>query len=658
MTNSLPFEVSSDPFEKNIRGTYGRFATNESYQLNYVLSAIPISHVDHLVTATEAFDISKIDFEQLIQRDIDYERVEDIVKNYLEEGKNRVIFFPPLLVSLVSVANGNILDKYTSVDSGPDSQGLNFIQTWDKDKFQLVLPISKDRTNTLLTHENKTSYVYNFGANLKYNPNAVKLVVIDGQHRLTALKHLANSSDEQKKDVVKSVEIPICIVFSPDAIANGSDGETITSDLRELFVTINMQGKQVSGHFTTLLDDNSLSAIAARGLADHWKNTSIFGYSRLHFLEWNQRERKLASTRQRKYSITTVSIIADCLKECLFNEALSTSNILNLMSVANDLIEADDSIAPDGIIEDQFRPKQIEILKECINLTITPSLDILFRRPRPYLAMEQKFDKACRWLDDQVATNKKGAGTYREVLQQYRDLNKFDAEVTKVIGDEFIGKIKEDADEYDGRFFLNVFQQGLIRSWVALSIQLNEYCVNPKAIASSLVVALDHICFNKDKAIFDFKRQFTQKTLYNGERVIVTKKSKDLWKALILSTLSNSRVHSKLVDELRLLETHLTSESIEKIKLKLFDIGYKNASDYMDEFKELSRKDYETSWREKELSEAVVAKLTKLAESNKDEDRIQFVASINKLTEAKFESALEKLSNILEIPKEKLLAQI
>ena len=83
MTNSLPFEVSSDPFEKNIRGTYGRFATNESYQLNYVLSAIPISHVDHLVTATEAFDISKIDFEQLIQRDIDYERVEDIVKNYL-----------------------------------------------------------------------------------------------------------------------------------------------------------------------------------------------------------------------------------------------------------------------------------------------------------------------------------------------------------------------------------------------------------------------------------------------------------------------------------------------------------------------------------------------------------------------------------------------
>jgi hypothetical protein len=621
-----------------------------------MLSSIPISQIDLLGTATESFDISKFDFEQLIQRDIDFERVEEIVEDYLEKGKNRVIFFPPLLVSLISVENGNIIEKYKSVTSKLDEKSKNITQTWDRDKFQLVLPISKDHTNTVIEHENEDHYVYNFGGVLKYNSQAVKLVVIDGQHRLTALKQLAKSTDESKNEIVKSVDIPICIVFSPDATVNDHDGETISNDLRELFVTINNKGKQVSGHFLTLLKDKSLSAIAVRDLADKWKNTFISGYSRLQFLEWNQREPKRAFTRQRKYSISTVSIISDCLESYLFNDPLATNLLLNLLSVSNDLKNADDSVAVEAICEDQFRPMHVAILKKCIATTVTSSLDLLLRKPRPYSELEKKYDKTCKWLDRQVEDNVGGAAAFKSnVLQQYRDINKFDAVSIRAISDEFIELIKEDADEYDGRYyFLNVFQQGLIRSWVALSLPLNQYEISPTEVAKALVPSLDLICFNKEKKLFDATRSYTQRTLFNGEKIIVNNRSKDLWKSLILSTLANSKVTKKCVQELDLVPGKLSSGNLKEISAKLNEVGRTNASSYIDEFKKSTRNDYEKYWREKDLSEAVVATLTKYSQSADEGDRVLFDDAIDKLVEERVDSAAETLSNVLEISKDSL----
>ena len=78
---------------KTIRGFYGNFQSDTSYPLSFVQTSIPVSDIEILKTATEAFSVAEMNFDELIQRDIDQERVQAIVDNYLKNGKDRPLFF-------------------------------------------------------------------------------------------------------------------------------------------------------------------------------------------------------------------------------------------------------------------------------------------------------------------------------------------------------------------------------------------------------------------------------------------------------------------------------------------------------------------------------------------------------------------------------------
>jgi hypothetical protein len=551
---------------------------------------------------------------------------------------------------MVSVKQGSILEQY----SAPNRRLVqkNFIQTWG-DIFELSIPTSDNYTGHKIRYDDNEYNIFNYGAKLRVNENEVRLVVIDGQHRLAALKYLANSDDAARKEIVQFIEIPVCIVFSPEATEGSALGETVTKDLRELFVTINMQGKKVSGHFIALLKDMSLAAMSTRCFADNWKAMLHNDYSRLHLLEWNQREDKLASQRLRVYSVTTVSIVNDCLEAYLFDTSEKTKTILNLMERSQELLEADPSIPANEIANDRFHPRQIQILKEQINRYISPSLDMLLRFSRPYKEMQNQFDRNCAWLDEQVAKGIIGAGAFKmDVLQQYRDVHKFDAKTVAAIRGEF--KDLFSIDDSDTPYFLNVFQQGLLRAWINLSISLGQYEISPPEVATALTGSLQLICFSKEKGLFDFRRQYTQRTLFNGENVVVTKKSKDLWLALIVGTFVNEKVVTKFVAQLRIEHPEFQPERFNKIKEYLHSVGQKNATSFVDDYKSLIRKDFEKNWREKELDEAVIAELARYSALDTSENREKFDEIITKLTDIRVENAAEKLSNVLEVAKDVL----
>lgn len=81
----IPEGMKKDVFTSAIDGVFGCFKTADSFDLNYLLTTLRISELDKLKTATDAFDFKSINFEELIQRDIDYQRIDkDIIANYLE----------------------------------------------------------------------------------------------------------------------------------------------------------------------------------------------------------------------------------------------------------------------------------------------------------------------------------------------------------------------------------------------------------------------------------------------------------------------------------------------------------------------------------------------------------------------------------------------
>ena len=214
--NDKPGTKKIVKFSKEIRGSFGRFKTEHSYNLYYLTTSIPSSEIALLSTASELFKTDKTDFEELIQRDIDYSRVRNIANKYLTQGSDRVIFFPPLLASLVLLdGEGNIQKQYLNYEEllHTDKEiGETLRGTWDHDGFQLDLPeADEDSSERKIIWDGAVKYYYDFAAMLRINPRRAKLVVLDGQHRLEAIRLIQKNEDQ--KPILKDIEIPICIVW-------------------------------------------------------------------------------------------------------------------------------------------------------------------------------------------------------------------------------------------------------------------------------------------------------------------------------------------------------------------------------------------------------------------------------------------------------------
>ncbi|MDV6731373.1 hypothetical protein FA546_23495, partial [Pseudomonas aeruginosa] len=401
----VPGSKKKNVFVENLTGSYGRFKTDDSYRLDFLMTSIPVKSINALATASEIFPIEEIDFDALIQRSIDSKRVQKIASEYLEQGSGRVIFFPPLLACVVLLDESNaIKDKYDEIFiEHPDGEDPLLI-TWDGDGFQLELPITDSKTSDRTAEfDGKKYHYYEYAASLKLNPSRAKLVVLDGQHRLEAIRLLWNS--QEKRSTLSSIEIPICVVWSPSADDKSPGAESMRRDFRELFVRVNHEAKTVSGHFITLLKDSSYSAIAIRKLADYWKGiTSPGNWNRLHLLEWNEREDNKIDQRSRAFSITTISIISRFLEDHLFKEG-QAAKILELDKIEDDLSAIDPEFSWENISDSTYSAQVDALVTQQICDLLIPALDILLRKSRPYQKLENQVTGAFEKLQQKIDEN-------------------------------------------------------------------------------------------------------------------------------------------------------------------------------------------------------------------------------------------------------------
>lgn len=366
---------SGNIFTKEYYGVYGTFTPDSSQNLEYLLTNITVDDFQHIKTASDITEFSNVTFEEIIQRDIDYKRVDDeLIAQYLEKQDNNVKFFPPLLISIIPSRSAT--EKTIPTEASSELIGQKLITTFGNNSFQLHLNTTKNSTPHTVSFEEKEHYRIPF-ASIKVNPSSVKLVVIDGQHRFEALRRMASNSAQRVH--IEKIEVPVCIFFTRRDLSNET---SINKDLRELFVTINSKQKEVSGHFIVLLDDKKLSAHIVRSLANKWKKEEIIpGRSALPFLEWNTRESRSAHQRLKKYSITTVSIIADCFSKYLLQDSKKsyTNSLLALNEIKDQLNALSGSPTYDFINDETFSAEQLELIKPRIDERIVEPLNILLR---------------------------------------------------------------------------------------------------------------------------------------------------------------------------------------------------------------------------------------------------------------------------------------
>jgi hypothetical protein len=279
-------------FACSAEGTYGSFSTPAG-AVAFVMTQgrLGKSSTDRrwrltkeLAPVREVLNIRDMDFNQLLQRDLDDHRIAtELIPYVLKAAKNGPAFFPPIIAIVLPFDGKEPVDSFpakSEVAAHQDPErAINLAGYRYGDTFQFEYIVDVDG----LALDVRFSRV-------SWNPEKIKLVVMDGQHRAMALLAInrtkndlwRQSSGEKYEafyaDAVKSclaptsgqpqidlegVEFPVCICWFPNC---ADDHQNPHHGARKLFVDINSNAKPPSASRLILLSDTELLNIFTREL--------------------------------------------------------------------------------------------------------------------------------------------------------------------------------------------------------------------------------------------------------------------------------------------------------------------------------------------------------------------------------------------------------
>lgn len=640
-------EIDEGPdFNQKITGYYGTFNTDESYDVNYLLSSLTVKEFKLLDIASEAFKFDQVDFEEMVQRDVDPVRVqEEIIDQYLKVGKNKALFFPPLIVSVIAFDNNDKpIHQFKEVFY--ENEKKSYIKRWD-DFFAIETRIADSGSNTFIKDKSgKSLQIHPHLSRIHYDDKKVKLIVIDGQHRFFALRELYKLQPE----LIKDITLPICIVFSPDAISS-NNGQDVMVNLRSMFVTINNKAKEVSGHFLDLLNDYSIASLCVRELANTWKESDPDSLkSNLQFMEWNQRNKSKSNQVNKQHSITSVSIIAEVLRNDVFNhkKESKTFNLLALSTKKSELEKHAGSTSIYYITDSEFDIEQTSVLRELAREHVVPCLDVLLLQPCVYKNIRNKYFNALEVLEENVAKGLEGWATFKNLLRDFKESNKLSPEPAVIAESQFNKEIALDKSLECYR--RNVFQQGYIRVWSQTADYLiAEFGITPLATAKAIVLAYDKTVFNNNRNIFDKDQPYANLVLYDkAGKPNVTARGKQAWTELIMSFYLDEKTMVGFISALKQeVGAALDFECESKIKEKLLCWATKALGSYSAELRAKLEKDYNGNWRLKEFPKAFKAKLESLISKEDSASLEEFQMLIKEKVDYAYEQSTGPLFALL-----------
>lgn len=265
-------------FPDSISGTMGTFVT-PSGTISYLLTKATLRFkgtargdeaetsrlTSCLAPVREIIDVSQLGFDQLLQRDLDDNRIAHELIPYILGGKSSgKPLFPPIVAMLLPFGEDGMAETYESltkkIRANDEWEGEWDTQTFG-DSFRIEVP-----PEGILAP--------NSGI-LRWNRDKTRLVVLDGQHRamsLLAIHRIKNGNwpasaskfelfykepVEQRLKAAQPqfpelIELPVMLVWVPDQSSN------LPETVRKLFVDINNNARIPSPSRILLLSDEHL----------------------------------------------------------------------------------------------------------------------------------------------------------------------------------------------------------------------------------------------------------------------------------------------------------------------------------------------------------------------------------------------------------------
>ena len=289
-TSALNLELAGSIGTFKVSSSDSKFKTLE---VKYFLTHVGIdfesgSHsgiLSHIAPVRELFEPGTLEFDEIMQRDLDDARVSSELIPYLLDPGSRdlVKLFPPIIVVVLPTKpnENKPADKYPTVSRPePVVENNNAHKTMriisgkiGQEVFEFSQPISDD---TPVDHDL---------ARLKLNTQRTRLVIVDGQHRAMALLALYRNLKDEWTDLRRSpfrsyyeewtsnyiqqfkldkLSMPVMFCVFPELDENFTGDYDLKKASRAIFLALNKNAKKVSDSRNRLLDDNDLVALFLR----------------------------------------------------------------------------------------------------------------------------------------------------------------------------------------------------------------------------------------------------------------------------------------------------------------------------------------------------------------------------------------------------------
>ena len=332
---------STIEFQQSVYGYWGRFSTPPgTVEFLETKARIGTAAKDrekrltgHLRPVREVLPTQAMDFNQLLQRDLDDHRVAtELVPYILNTSRFGPAFFPPIVAALLPFDGSDPRRTFETPVDIVDQKDA--VATWSGRRYG-----SAFKTERMQNPPPGGDAEIKLGR-LSWNPEEVKLVVIDGQHRAMALlaidrtinngwgdsgekykffyepeiqRALGDKSPEEKRRLFEHLEFPVTLVWFPDS--NGPNGDHHVA-ARKLFVDVNKNARKPTDSRILLLSDSELVGIFTRRVLNEFRQASSDKLP-IYAIEYDNPERDQASAT--KWSvISNVMIVRDCLRRTIF----------------------------------------------------------------------------------------------------------------------------------------------------------------------------------------------------------------------------------------------------------------------------------------------------------------------------------------------------
>lgn len=304
----------------HLDGTIGKFlvstsdGSSQGVEVRYLLTHVTLSEMqnaaqakllDMLAPVREVFDLNQLDFDEIMQRDIDDARVSlELIPYILDTSTSGLIkLFPPIVaVALPLKPNSRV----------PDTHYRKLVHSREQHPQHNGIFVDKLTAGHLGFEQFQFEQLYRGeellpeGSKLHMSSTSCTLAIVDGQHRAMALLALYRNliggwSDarrspyeeyykvwpekEIKKFNLNNLQLPVLICTFPQI------DNTVTKDIdviraaRRVFLTLNKTAKKVSDSRNKLLNDQDIVAECLRATLSHIKGLSTLDATGMRI--WN-----------------------------------------------------------------------------------------------------------------------------------------------------------------------------------------------------------------------------------------------------------------------------------------------------------------------------------------------------------------------------------